>query len=87
MNILELLSWHGVGFALSSVIMAFMLLNASGMRSWSTLNGQENSPYDMRLNVIPGRLDVHIAVIDMDDYAYKNSVGHGAAINGPIIGI
>lgn len=82
MNILELLSHHGVQLALSSVIMAFMLLNASSVLPLSGLNRLENSTDDVRLNVqIPGGLGARIAVIDMDD-AYKNSVGHGLQSTG-----
>lgn len=72
MNIQELLTRHGVRFALSTVIIIFMLLNASGALPISALNRLENFTYDVRLNMLmPGGVDDRIVIVDIDEKSLK----------------
>ena len=72
MKILELLSRHGVRFALSIAIIILMLLNASGALPLAAFNRLENFTYDVRLNMLmPNKVDERIVIIDIDEKSLK----------------
>jgi len=72
MNIIALLSRHGVRFALSMAIILLMLLNASGVINLTSINRLENFTYDTRLNMLmPGKVDERIVIIDIDEKSLK----------------
>lgn len=72
MKILELLSRHGMRFALSITIIILMLLNASGALPLAALNRLENFTYDVRLNMLmPNKVDERIVIIDIDEKSLK----------------
>ncbi len=72
MNILELLSRHGMRFALSIAIIVLMLLNTSGVLPLPALHRLENFAYDVRLNMLmPGGVDERIVIIDIDEKSLR----------------
>src|SRR5690242_17708492 len=72
MKIIELISRHGVRFALSITIIVLMLLNASGALPLNALKRLENFTYDVRLNMLmPNKVDDRIVIIDIDEKSLK----------------
>src|SRR6478609_737872 len=72
MQIIQLISRHGVRFGLSIAIIILMLLNASGALPLAAIKRLENFTYDVRLNMLmPNKLDERIVIIDIDEKSLK----------------
>lgn len=72
MKIIQLISRHGVRFALSIIIIVLMLLNASGTLPLNAIKRLENFTYDVRLNMLmPNKVDDRIVIIDIDEKSLK----------------
>ncbi|MBA3695765.1 MAG: adenylate/guanylate cyclase domain-containing protein [Methylotenera sp.] len=72
MKLPQLISRHGVRFALSIGIIMLMLLNASGTLPLAAIKRLENFTYDVRLNLLmPNKLDERIVIIDIDEKSLK----------------
>lgn len=72
MNLSELITRHGVRFALSVAIIILMLLYATGAVPLSAMTRLENFTYDVRLNMLmPNKVDDRIVIIDIDEKSLK----------------
>ena len=72
MFLFSLLKQHGVRFALSLIIIVFMLLHITGALPLAFIQKLENFSYDIRLNLLmPSTIDNRIVIVDIDEKSLK----------------